>query len=71
MYFCCNLLFWTTAIHILWWMPSCSAQSASKGQDMNLLTPWALWCQLVGVSFFLIGILELSVLAVLAFYPLL
>lgn len=36
---------------------------------MNLLTPWALCCQLVGVSFFLTDILELSVLAVLAFYP--
>lgn len=36
---------------------------------MNLLTPWVLCCQLVGVSFFLIGILEFTVLAVLAFYP--
>lgn len=38
---------------------------------MNPLTPWVLCCQLVGVSFFLKGILELTVLAVLAFYPLL
>lgn len=38
---------------------------------MNPLTPWVLCCQLVGVSFFLTGILELTVLAVLALYPLL
>lgn len=46
--------------------------STDRFQDhMNPLPPWVLCCQLLGVSFFLTGILELTVLAVLAFYPLL